>query len=71
METQKVSESVLYPLCHRLGLGRTRMNITLGHVLLRAYTEVTVDGAAAHGARLQLRETGGADAGVSTGQERP
>ena len=39
------------------------------HVFLAADAEVALDGAAAHGATVELAEAGGADAGMSAGQQ--
>lgn len=66
MEAEKVSQSVLDPLRDRLRLGRCSVDVTFWQILLRADAEVRVDGAAAHGAGLQLGEAGRADASVTT-----
>lgn len=71
MEAKEVGESVLYPLSERLGLGWTGEEVAVWQVLLGADAEVAVDGATAHGARLELGETRGTDTRVSARQQCP
>lgn len=75
-EAQEIGEPVV-PVVQPVGRSMAllallaRVDLLLGrHVLLAAYAKVALDGAAAHRAPVELAEAGGADAGVSAGQER-